>query len=295
MAEQGRRGANFGVGLAIIVVGIVLLLGTLDFFEATFWSNLAALWPLAIVAIGAYLLLHRRYWMGANASLAIILIGGVAAAGWLSAAGVDLGGPKLSIGNWGYGETGSGRPASEDRGLSGFDSIKVEGSSPVNVRVGPAHSVAVHADDNLIDAIRTEVSGSRLRIWTDRSIRTRSTTSIEVTVPALQVVEVAGSGEVGIEGLDGAELELKVAGSGEITAEGRLDELTVTVSGSGDVDSSNLEANSVGVAISGSGEVRVHAVDTLTVSISGSGDLEYTGQPNLSQNIAGSGSVRRKD
>jgi hypothetical protein len=295
MAERGPRRSNAGIGLAIIVIGGVLLLGSLDLFADHFWSNLAALWPLGVIAIGVYMLLNRSHWMAANAALGVLLVGGAIAAASLSAADVDLGGPDFDFGNWGFGERGSGHAAADERNLRGFDHVKVEGSDRIEIRIGPAQSVTVHSDDNLLDFIRTDVIDDRLSISRSHSISPDAETYVAITVPDLAMVELSGSGEVEIAGLSGGGLEIAVSGSGDVNAAGRVDDLKVTLSGSGDIDTTELDAADVAVRISGSGDVRVHAIDSLDITVNGSGDLRYSGNPDVNQTVNGSGSVKHDD
>jgi hypothetical protein len=55
----------------------------------------------------------------------------------------------------------------------------------VDVRVGPATSLVVEADSNLLPLIRTDVRGDKLNIETERSYRSRNPVRVTYTVPRL--------------------------------------------------------------------------------------------------------------
>ena len=55
------------------------------------------------------------------------------------------------------GVRGSGVPATQARTVPSFGAIDLTGSSSVTVHVGPRQTVVVHADDNLIDRVTTDV------------------------------------------------------------------------------------------------------------------------------------------
>ena len=59
---------------------------------------------------------------------------------------------------------GSGVPASQAREVPPFRGVELAGSNTVTIRVGGEQSVVVHADDNLIDTVTTDVSGGSLVI-----------------------------------------------------------------------------------------------------------------------------------
>jgi hypothetical protein len=292
LPDSPRRGSNLGLGLAIIFVGAALLMGTLNFFAAGFWGNLLATWPFLLIAIGAFLMLRRGRPAAAGIVFALILFAGLATAAGLSAAGVQRGLPVFSV-HFGPAEEGSGRPATETRSVPEFQRVHVAGPDRVIITVGGERSVEVTGDDNLLEFIRTEVSDHELRISRERPLRTREPSSVTITVPSLDAVEVIGSGDVELRGVDGGDLFLKINASGRIVAEGWVDYLEVEVTASGDVFAAGLEAERADVQITASGNVRVNARDTLDVQITASGTVFYVGDPRINQTIVASGDVRR--
>ena len=187
---------------------------------------------------------------------------------------------------------------SEYRELAPFDRVSVAGSRvDVVVRAGDGtHGVTLVGDENLLDHVETTVEDGVLIVaWDEGSHRPRKGMTATVTAPELRGVELYGSADVVVTGLDAASCELRLAGSGDLKAAGRADVLTVHLSGDGDLSLKGLSARQVEVRIDGQGDVDLGTVDeSLSVRINGSGDLSYAGYPQVSTSIYGSGDVDRR-
>jgi hypothetical protein len=206
---------------------------------------------------------------------------------------------------------GSGRVVSESRTAGDFDRVAVEDDFDVTITVGPAASVQVTGDDNLLPFVKTEVRGRTLHV--ERTRRLDPTGDIRVTVatPALSglsssgssdvrasdvrattfAASVSGSGHVVADG-DFGDLDASVSGSGSTRLRGTAGAIDASVSGSGDLDLAEVVGRSARVRVSGSGNVVVHVVETLNAAVSGSGDVRYAGNPRVESSVSGSGAVR---
>ncbi len=188
---------------------------------------------------------------------------------------------------------GSGDVVSEERDVSGFREIRLEGSGRVEVDRGAAESLTVEADDNLLPLITTEVRGSRLVIGHEEAISPSRDVVYRIETIELDGVSIAGSADVVAPDLDCDTFTVSVAGSGSFDVGGSCDGLDVDIAGSGDVDAEDLAVARADVSIAGSGDVIVDASDELRVAITGSGDVVYVGDPATDIDIRGSGNVRR--
>lgn len=190
---------------------------------------------------------------------------------------------------------GSGKVKSESRKVSGFTKIASIGSADCEVRVGPAVSVKVTADDNILPLIKTEVKNGKLEISSKGSFSTKSGIKVAVTVPNLEGFEIVGSGDASIQGVKGKAFACGISGSGDIKANGNADKLDATISGSGDMDLSHLRARDASASISGSGDIQVNVTGSLSGVVSGSGSIRYSGNPkNVSRVVSGSGEIEGK-
>ncbi|GHF10757.1 DUF2807 domain-containing protein [Kordiimonas sediminis] len=202
----------------------------------------------------------------------------------------------------------------QERSVSSFDQVKLRGSMDVEIKVGPARSVTVIADSDIIDRIETEVEGDELVIGLERghSYRNIRKMLVKVTVPDLTDVDLTGSGDMEITGLerkdfgmslrgsgditlksaDVDDLDINLKGSGDIVASGSCDTVTVNLAGSGDIDARDMRCKSADVTLKGSGDVTVYASDMADVLLQGSGDVSVHGDPDkVSSKVRGSGDV----
>jgi len=190
---------------------------------------------------------------------------------------------------------GSGVVATDQRDLSGFNRIKVSGSATVDVTIGSEWSVVLEADDNILPLIETNLAGNTLDIGTKSGVTflTSNPIHVSITMPALEAVDISGSGELSAPGIgDSRSLAVDISGSGRVSVSGAADEVNITVSGSGAFAGREFQTADATVSISGSGEAIIWATERLDAQVSGSGLVRYVGNPGqLSTDISGSGSV----
>ena len=210
---------------------------------------------------------------------------------------------------------GSGKVISEERQVSGFDKVEINGSGELYIEQGNTEALTVEADDNLMEYITTEVRGDTLELSIKPNFNIMFSSKIvyRLTVKELRGVSISGSGKVVSSSLATDELRISTSGSGkfefddlqagiltastggsgEFLLKGKVDEVKVTISGSGKFNCPDLETTSTDINITGSGEVTSWATDQLNIRISGSGSVRYYGSPEVNQSIAGSGNVRK--
>jgi hypothetical protein len=187
---------------------------------------------------------------------------------------------------------GSGNAKTESRAVASFSKIDLTGSPDVDVTVGPATSVELTADDNLLPLIETTVSGETLKIGSKRSYSTSLGVKVKITAPSLEALALSGSGDVQVKGLKAGEMEARISGSGNITLNGGVDRLRVRILGSGDVRAADLAAKAVQVSVTGSGNASVRASAQLEASVTGSGNVRFAGNPpQVQKHVTGSGDI----
>ena len=200
--------------------------------------------------------------------------------------------------------------------LGAFDKIEVAGPYAVKVTTGGAPGASATGGDKLLDETEVIVEGNVLKIRPKKkngfrwSWGKRGKAEFTVTTAMLHGAEIAGSGGVSVDKVDGdfkgevagsgnlslaavngGAVELEIAGSGKITAAGTAQSTKVEIAGSGDVDASGLAAKNADVSIAGSGNVQANASDSAKVDIAGSGNVTVTGGAKCDVSKAGSGNV----
>jgi Putative auto-transporter adhesin, head GIN domain len=204
--------------------------------------------------------------------------------------------------------------------VGNFQQIEVAGPYEVEVRTGANPAVSAQGSQKLLDQTVVEVEGGKLLIHPQEQhhffqwgFGSHGKARFTVTVPQLSGATIAGSGDIRVDRVNGANFEgavagsggldigaldvqslkLSIAGSGGVKARsGRAQSARYEIAGSGDLDARGIATQQVKVSIAGSGGVQAHASGTADVSIMGSGDVEVAGGAKCSVSKAGSGNVR---
>jgi len=213
---------------------------------------------------------------------------------------------------------GSREVLREERDVKSFDEISFTSIGELEISQGETTSLTVIAEENVLDRIRTSVSGERLHIdmrtgfpWVWGVVPTKPI-RFELTVTGLQQLDLAGAGTVDILDIETERLSIALSGAGKVRivdldanslkvthsglgsfeASGRVVDQSVTMAGAGDYNAEDLESELTDVSISGLGTAKVWATERLDVEIAGAGSLVYYGDPRVSQDVSGLGSVR---
>jgi hypothetical protein len=210
--------------------------------------------------------------------------------------------------------TGSGVAKTETRTVADFTEVEVGNAVHLDLTVGPTAGVEVTTDDNLVPHVITEVTGGRLKIYTDTSTTTKLGVKVKATTPTLKAVEGSGASTMTVAGvqadrfrlgLSGAStgtltgkadrLDLTVSGASRCTLTGDAGRLTVECSGASHLDATGLNAKAVDVSVSGASTAEVKAAEELKADASGASNVHYVGSPGkVSKSTSGASHVGPK-
>jgi hypothetical protein len=151
---------------------------------------------------------------------------------------------------------GSGNVVTQERQVSGFDSVALSGVGQVIITQGDQETLTIETDENLMPYIESEVRDGRLELRiADNTIPIPS----QSIIYRLSVVDLVGPDSSG-------------AGSFEI-GELDTDRLQVSLSGAGNIGVDSLNATDLVVAMSGAGNVELTGqVETQEIDLSGLGN-----------------------
>lgn len=206
---------------------------------------------------------------------------------------------------------GEGSVQTVTREPGSFQKISLEISANVKVIKAEKNSVEISAQENLLEKIKTSVSGSEMTISTDGCISTDEKILVTVYMTELEGAEINGSGNINVPDtfivakiklqingsgdINGkfvaAKISAEINGSGNIILTGSADKQDIEIHGSGNINSQSLICNEATIDVAGSGDVRVYAIKNLDVDIAGSGSVYYKGKPTINSHVAGSGKV----
>jgi hypothetical protein len=213
----------------------------------------------------------------------------------------------------------SGPTVSRSYPVGGFTGIEVAGPFDVRVTTGKAVAVAASGPQKLLDETEVLVKDGKLMIRPKKkgwfggmSWNSRQPSTFTISVPTLDSVRVAGSGDINVDRITGErfsgaiagsgdlrlaqvavrEIGLSIAGSGGITVAGQAQKASYEIAGSGDVDASGLKAADAEAEIAGSGSIRANVTGNAKASIAGSGDIDIRGGARCQSSKNGSGEIR---
>jgi hypothetical protein len=191
---------------------------------------------------------------------------------------------------------GSGKVVSENRTVSGYDSISLSGTGKLEIEQNGSEALSITADDNLMQYLTSEVKGHRLVLEVKSGYNLSPSKQIVFKVGAKDLKEVACAGDTNatLKGVHTNELKLSIAGSGDISAEGTADSQEISIAGSGKYVGGGLKSKDTKVNVAGSGDAVLAVSDNLDVSIAGSGSIKYYGDPKIKQSVVGSGTIDKQ-
>lgn len=202
------------------------------------------------------------------------------------------------------------------RQLNVIKSVDLEMSANVYLIKGDTQSVVISAQQNILDVIKTEVSGEKLIINSSESISVAQPIEIWVTVKNIEDIELSGSGNIAstteftgdkiTADLSGSgKISLVIAaekflgdisGSGDIYVKGKVSKADFDLSGSGNIYANDCQIDKCKIDVNGSGDAKINVLSELNASIDGSGSIQYSGNPQkVKSDVNGSGHISRSE
>jgi hypothetical protein len=208
---------------------------------------------------------------------------------------------------------GSGNVITETRPVAGFNAVDLSDVGKLIIEQGNREVLEITAEDNLMEYIESNVSGSQLELGFKEFVNIHPTKDIiyRLTVKNIDhigssglgkieskkletenlFVEISGNGRISIDNLEAETLSLVISGLGDISLNGRAKQQKLEISGAGNYKAPNLESETAMVDISGSGTAILWVTEQLNLELSGAGKVHYYGSPELNSNISGVGEV----
>jgi hypothetical protein len=211
----------------------------------------------------------------------------------------------------------------EQREVGRFAAIELRYFGQVVLHHGEACTLEVEGDPDVVPKVHSEVRDGTLVLEVGENWLERLTSGLllvanrplryHVTLPHLDAIVIAGSGEVEGSAWGGERLRVRVSGQGEVRLTdlgyasldavvsgrgelqlaGRAEQAHFTISGSADIHAGELPLQRGEVKIAGQGNVEMRVSERLDVRIAGFGSVRYHGEPMVKQVISGAGTVER--
>ena len=191
--------------------------------------------------------------------------------------------------------SGSGNTISEERNVTGFNGLIVNGSTKAFVNIDTGFTVTVKGYENLLPYFKTSVVSGVLEAgFSDDVTVSNDNTEIYVTAPTLDLLETNGTGDINLTGqITGSDhLTATVNGLAGINIEGgNANNFEAEITGDGNISALDFQCKNATVNISGDGDVEISVSDSLDVTITGNGNVYYHGTPAITTHITGTGQV----
>lgn len=208
---------------------------------------------------------------------------------------------------------GNGNVKTEEREISTFETIKVNGAFTIYLSQDDDYSLKVVADENLMEVIKTTVKGDVLYITTEKNIYKSTEMKLYIGFKHLSGLKANGAIslksdqtlrfdelDIEINGASSADLKLSAnqlridnSGASTVKLAGVCDEFSIDISGAGSVSAYDLIVKRGSIDISGVGSGKVCVEEDLRVNISGIGSVKYKGDPRITSDISFLGSLKK--
>lgn len=193
------------------------------------------------------------------------------------------------------GVDGNGNVVKDDRVITApFNAIEVSHGLDVEISIGQNQKILVIADENIAELISTEVSDNTLYIKADKIIGSTKSKKIEVSVTALEKLQVSSGSHVETQGtvsadeltvqassgsnvsiaVDVQSLQLNSSSGADLKVQGKTVDLNLKSSSGGSIDSRNLSAQNIQAKASSGGNAVVSKADNITVDESSGGHVQ---------------------
>jgi putative autotransporter adhesin-like protein len=177
----------------------------------------------------------------------------------------------------------SGERTTRTYDYTDFDGVDVNGQWQVTIERGDAWRVSVEVPAEVIGRVSVERIGNELVLqspwWLGDFDRAGGAVRANITMPALEALDLSGSTRLSFSGFDGSALSVDTSGGVEVRgAASRFDTLTLDLSGAGNINLADVPVTDADVDISGAASVTLRmAGGRLTGDLSGAANLEYFG------------------
>jgi putative autotransporter adhesin-like protein len=206
--------------------------------------------------------------------------------GVLGVAGIGHGAMKVSRTT-----RGSGNLRSEVRNVGDFSGLDISGATHAEVTVGPAPSLKIEIDDNLLPLVATEVRGGVLHIHFTGPVSTKHDLRAWITTPHLERTSASGASELTVRGVRTKHMALSFSGASEGKLQGQAEAIELDTSGASQLDLRELPARTAAVEVSGASQLQLAVTDEIRGELSGASQLLYSGSPRLAVETSGASHV----
>ena len=209
---------------------------------------------------------------------------------------------------------GNGHVTSEKRKVGEFSQVKVSTGMKVILHQSDHEQVTVLADENLHEAIRTEVHGDELQIFTDQRIRRSRKLQITVDFKDLDAVRTSSGAQVNTDGairakqfstrassgsqqsleIKASDLSARTSSGASIHLQGSSNDADLRASSGSHLKAGALTTENCTADVSSGAHIYIDITGDFEGEASSGGHIYYTGEPKRMNIHTSSGGEIRK-
>ncbi|MFC1958464.1 head GIN domain-containing protein [Chloroflexota bacterium] len=200
--------------------------------------------------------------------------------------------------------------------FSDFTTIEAHQGFQVELSQSTEFSIEITIDDNLVEYLEIDKSGSTLIIRLKQNrMYTLATLRAKVTLPDIDRLDLSGGSQAEVTGFDlshnlsielsggsrvtgdisADDVDLKLSGGSRIELVGSADNLVTDGSGGSQLELGSFPVDNANIKISGGGRATVDVSGTLDLDISGGSRVIYDGEPQIGDiDLSGGSTMKRK-
>jgi len=208
---------------------------------------------------------------------------------------------------------GLGKAVSEERQVSGIESVSVGSNINLIIEQTGTESVRIQAAENIIPNVSTKVVDGELQIsLIEGGIKSIRPINCYVGIIDLNTIKVSSSATVKCENLktenlsiemassaNGSltiyvtNLDLMIASSAHLTLSGEAESQNIRVNSSGNLKAYDLASRDCTIDVQSSGNANINVTDNLDAKVSSSANLNYKGSPKVNSDISSGGKINK--
>lgn len=210
------------------------------------------------------------------------------------------------------GVMGNGKVVSDERTVGAFRTVTIASGFTAMVKPG-ARAVTIHADENLLSYLETEVRGDSLVVDVKPDTLLAGVSALDVTIfnDVIEGLDASGGSQVdatatpiptfklgasggsrvNLDSLSSTELDADASGGSHVTAAGTATSARAGASGGSIVDLTSVALATLEVTASGGSTVNASVTGSVAGSASGASQVTITGNPTVSVDRSGASTV----